>query len=59
MCGIAKSQFDGDIICFVQKEPNYKDNFIPADKNPYQSKNLEELENNIFSDKMQRQYAIE
>lgn len=49
MRGGSKSQFDGDIICFVEKQPNYKDNYVQANKNRYQDKNLEELKFNIYS----------
>jgi hypothetical protein len=53
MRGGAKSQFDGDIIGYIKKEPNYKDNYCYWDKNRYQSKNLEDLKFNIYSGKLQ------
>ena len=52
MRGGSKSQFDGDIICFVKKEPNYMDNYCWMDKNRYQDKNLEDLKFNIYSGKL-------
>lgn len=52
MRGGSKSQFDGDIIAFVQKEADYKNNYVYFDKNRYQNKNLEELKYNIFSGKL-------
>lgn len=52
MRGGAKSQFDGDIVSFVEKKDNYKDNYIYFDKNRYQNKNLETLKFNIFEGKL-------
>jgi len=52
MRGGSKSQFDGDVICFVKKEPNYQDNYCYMDKNRYQKKNLEDLKFNIYSGKL-------
>ncbi len=54
MRGGSKSQFDGDVICFVQKESNYQDNYCWMDKNRYQKKNLEDLKYNIFKGKLIR-----
>ena len=54
MRGGSKSQFDGDIICFVKKEANYMDNYCWMDKNRYQDKNLEDLKFNIYSGKLQQ-----
>ena len=51
MRGGTKSQFDGDCIAFIEKAPNYKDNYCYWDKNRYNSK--PELKYNIFSGKLQ------
>ncbi|MCG8732068.1 hypothetical protein G1K60_11510, partial [Tenacibaculum finnmarkense] len=48
MRGGSKSQFDADIILFTEKFDNYQDNYIYADKNRYQNKNLTDLKYNIF-----------
>lgn len=48
MRGGSKSQFDGDVILFTQKFDDYQDNYIYADKNRYQNKNLSDLKYNIF-----------
>jgi hypothetical protein len=52
MRGGSKSQFDGDIILFIEKFPNYKENYVYPDKNRYQNKQLDQLKYNIFSQKM-------
>lgn len=54
MRGGSKSQFDADVVLFTEKMPNYKDNYIWADKNRYQDKPLDELKFNIFSKKIVR-----
>ncbi|MDL2143579.1 zincin-like metallopeptidase domain-containing protein [Flavobacterium tructae] len=54
MRGGSKSQFDGDVVLFTEKMPNYKENYIWADKNRYQDKPLDELKFNIFSKKLVR-----
>ncbi|MCG8239610.1 ArdC family protein [Tenacibaculum finnmarkense] len=48
MRGGSKSQFDADIILFTEKFDNYQNNYIYADKNRYQNKNLTDLKYNIF-----------
>ncbi|WP_233899625.1 ArdC family protein [Tenacibaculum piscium] len=48
MRGGSKSQFDGDVILFTQKFDDYQENYIYADKNRYQNKNLSDLKYNIF-----------
>lgn len=53
MRGGSKSQFDGDIILFIEKFPNYKENYVYPDKNRYQNQQLDQLKYNIFSQKMQ------
>ena len=53
MRGGSKSQFDGDIVGFIEKEPNYKNNYCYWNKNRYQDKNLEDLKFNIYSGKLQ------
>lgn len=52
MRGGSKSQFDGDAVCFVQKEPNYENNYAFWDKNRYQRKPLDGLHFNIFKGKI-------
>lgn len=52
MRGGSKSQFDADIVLFTQKEADYRDNYIFADKNRYQNKPLDELKFNIFNKKL-------
>lgn len=37
MRGGSKSQYDGDIILFTQKFPDYRDNYVYPDKNRYNS----------------------
>ncbi|MBE7671551.1 hypothetical protein F7649_10550 [Tenacibaculum piscium] len=48
MRGGSKSQFDADIILFTEKFDDYQENYIYADKNRYQNKNLSDLKYNIF-----------
>lgn len=52
MRGGSKSQFDGDIICFIEKEDNYQDNYCYWDKNRYQNANPGKLQFNIFDGKL-------
>ncbi len=52
MRGGSKSQFDADIVLFTEKMPDYRDNYIYADKNRYQNKPLDGLKFNIFSKKL-------
>ncbi|MCD8435628.1 ssDNA-binding domain-containing protein [Tenacibaculum dicentrarchi] len=52
MRGGSKSQFDADIILFTEKFDNYQDNYIYADKNRYQNRNLTDLKYNIFEGKL-------
>lgn len=54
MRGGSSSQFDGDIISFIEKMPNYEDNYCYHDKNRYNKENLEDLKFNIFSGKLVR-----
>lgn len=49
MRGGSKSQFDADIVLFTEKKDDYKNNYVYADKNRYQSKSLDTLHFNIFS----------
>lgn len=49
MRGGSKSQFDADIVLFTQKESDYRNNYVYADKNRYQSQSLEKLHYNIFN----------
>lgn len=53
MRGGAKSQFDGDCIAFIEKKPNYIENYVWWDKNRYQS--TPELKYNIYSGKIQKE----
>ncbi|SDZ90493.1 Antirestriction protein ArdC [Flavobacterium gillisiae] len=52
MRGGSSSQFDGDIISFVEKFPDFKDNYVYFDKNRYQDRSLDELKYNIASAKL-------
>jgi|GEM_PF-466064 len=52
MRGGADNQFDGDIILFTKKCPNYKDSYIWPDKNRYNLTPTDELKFNIFLEKM-------
>lgn len=52
MRGGTSSQFDGDVILFVEKFPNFNDNYVFADKNRYQEKSLDELHYNIATAKL-------
>ncbi len=48
MRGGSESQFDGDVILFVEKNPDYRESYVYANKNRYQDKPLHELHFNIF-----------
>lgn len=52
MRGGSTSQFDGDVILFVEKFENFNDNYVYADKNRYQNKSLDKLHYNIASEKL-------
>lgn len=52
MRGGSKSAFDGDCIYYVEKSSDYKKHFVYIDKHRYQSRNLEELQYNIYSGKL-------
>ena len=52
MRGGSKSQFDADIVLFTQKEQDYRNNYVWADKNRYQDKPLDQLKFNIYHGKM-------
>ncbi|MFL0083700.1 zincin-like metallopeptidase domain-containing protein [Tenacibaculum maritimum] len=52
MRGGSESQFDGDIILFVEKDPDYRKSYVYANKNRYQNKPLHELHFNIFVGKL-------
>lgn len=47
MRGGSSSQFDGDVVLFVEKFPSFSENYVYADKNRYQTANLDELHYNI------------
>ncbi|GIZ16566.1 hypothetical protein, partial [Capnocytophaga catalasegens] len=48
MRGGSKSQFDGDIILFTAKLPNYQENYVYPDKNRYNHIPANRLKYNIF-----------
>lgn len=48
MRGGSDSQFDGDIILFVKKEDDYRDSYVYANKNRYQTIPLNKLQFNIY-----------
>ncbi|HLF53532.1 ArdC family protein [Flavobacterium sp.] len=52
MRGGSKSQFDGDIILLTESFPDYKENFVKANKNRYQNKSLDDLKFNIYQGKI-------
>lgn len=52
MRGGSKSAFDGDCILYVEKAPDFKKHYVFTDKNRYQNRNLEELQYNIYSGKL-------
>lgn len=52
MRGGSSSQFDGDVILFVEKFPDFADNYVYADKNRYQDRSLDELHYNISTAKL-------
>ncbi|TPG44377.1 hypothetical protein [Flavobacterium pectinovorum] len=52
MRGGSKSQFDADVVLFTEKKSDYRENYIFADKNRYQSKPLDTLKFNIFNKKL-------
>lgn len=59
MRGGSKSQFDADIVLFTEKKDDYKNNYVYADKNRYQSKSLDSLHFNIFSGKLNKNNEAE
>ncbi|WP_299833786.1 zincin-like metallopeptidase domain-containing protein [uncultured Tenacibaculum sp.] len=52
MRGGSKSAFDGDCIFYVEKSPDFKKHYVYTDKNRYQNRNLEELQYNIYTGKL-------
>ncbi|MEN2415549.1 zincin-like metallopeptidase domain-containing protein [Flavobacterium mesophilum] len=52
MRGGSASQFDGDVILFVEKFPNFNDNYVYADKNRYQEQSLDGLHYNIATGRL-------
>ncbi|WP_172918283.1 hypothetical protein [Capnocytophaga canis] len=52
MRGGSKSQFDGDIILFTEKFPNYQENYVYPDKNRYNSIPADQLRYNIFQQRL-------
>lgn len=59
MRGGSSSQFDGDIILFVEKFPDFADNYVYADKNRYQDRSLDDLHYNIATAKLVQPEADE
>ncbi len=55
MRGGADSQFDGDVILFTEKCPDYKHSYIYPDKNRYNMTPTDQLKFNIYSGKMVRE----
>lgn len=51
MRGGSQAQFDGDIILKVNKEVDFKNNYIYANKNRYQDKDLSNLFYNVYYQK--------
>ena len=54
MRGGSTSQFDGDIILFVEKFPDYRKSYVYPNKNRYTKIPLDQLKYNIYSGKMDR-----
>ncbi|CEN49333.1 Antirestriction protein (fragment) [Capnocytophaga canimorsus] len=52
MRGGSKSQFDGDIILFTEKFPNYQENYVYPDKNRYNHIPADHLRYNIFQQRL-------
>lgn len=52
MRGGSSSQFDGDVILFVEKFPSFEENYVYNDKNRYNSIPLDQLKLNISSGKL-------
>ncbi|WGU70338.1 hypothetical protein QIU18_13010 [Capnocytophaga canimorsus] len=52
MRGGSKSQFDGDIILFTEKFPNYQENYVYPDKNRYNPIPADHLRYNIFQQRL-------
>ncbi|WP_392420146.1 zincin-like metallopeptidase domain-containing protein [Capnocytophaga canis] len=52
MRGGSKSQFDGDIILFTEKFPNYQENYVYPDKNRYNHIPADQLKYNIFQQRL-------
>ncbi|ESU28405.1 hypothetical protein FLJC2902T_17650 [Flavobacterium limnosediminis JC2902] len=59
MYGGAKNQFDGDVILFVEKFPDYRLSYIYPDKHRYTSTPLDQLRYNIFTQSLMREEAEE
>jgi len=51
MRGGAAAQFDGDIIMKINKDGDFKQNYVYHDKNRYQNKDLNTLKFNIYKQK--------
>lgn len=54
MRGGSKAQFDGDVILKIEKGLNFKDNYVVADKNRYQHKEIKDIKYNIFTKKINK-----
>ena len=52
MRGGSKSQFDGDIILFMETFPDYRENYVYPDKNRYNKRPATELQYSIYEQRM-------
>ncbi|ATA67261.1 hypothetical protein CGC48_00690 [Capnocytophaga cynodegmi] len=52
MKGGSSSQYDGDIILFTEKFPNYQENYVYPDKNRYNPIPADQLKYNIFQQRL-------
>ncbi|MFK8301833.1 hypothetical protein ACI75Y_02890 [Capnocytophaga stomatis] len=52
MKGGSSSQYDGDIILFTEKFPNYQENYVYPDKNRYNPTPADQLKYNIFQQRL-------
>lgn len=54
MRGGSEAQFDGDIILKIQKQLDFKDNFVYADKNRYQNMGAGEIQYNVYHQRINK-----
>ncbi len=55
MRGGTKSAFDGDVILKMEKDADFRNSFVYANKNRYQNKPLDSLKYNIFTKSLVRE----